>query len=316
MIRIPILFLPLFACSDLSKTGYIDEGQENDRPKHDVREDDVADNDPIEDTQEPIPEPEESEIEVCYLGLQLDNTECFPTVDYDPIWGADYAYPEPYQDSEQYNRPIRFIDLESVNTDSQLSPNFILEEVMSIEKGRFALFMPHLIESLQSIRDALGGPLSITSAYRNVTYNEGVGGVTYSRHQYGDAVDLQTDMTDLDGLADECEFEGASFISVYESHVHCDWREDTLEPAFYDPSLEEKNIDQRDGQKIIWSSAGWTTTTEGYDPQEGAPLRRWKALDTNGLILKSETSRFFHPPPFTNRIEVKLGREQILFKAL
>ena len=316
MISFPILFLPLFACSDLSKPDYIDEGQEDDRPKLDVREDDVADNEPVEDDPEPIPEPEESEIEVCYLGLQLDNTQCFPTVDYDPIWGADYAYPEPYQDSEQYNRPIRFIDLEAVNSDSQLSPNFILDEVMSIEKGRFALFMPHLIESLQSIRDALGGPLSVTSAYRNVTYNEGVGGVTYSRHQYGDAVDLQTAMTDLDGLADECEFEGATFISVYESHVHCDWREDELEPAFYDPSPGEKNHTQRVDQKIIWSSTGWTTTTEGYDSQEGEPLRRWKARDANGFVLKSETSRFFLAPPLTHQIEVTIGRDELRLKDL
>jgi uncharacterized protein YcbK (DUF882 family) len=47
-----------------------------------------------------------------------------------------------------------------------------------------------LAENLQIIRDALGEPLHINSAYRTSTYNKKVGGAANSQHLLGKASDL------------------------------------------------------------------------------------------------------------------------------
>ena len=148
----------------------------------------------------------------------------------------------------------------------------------------------------------LGGPLVVSSAYRNVSYNAGVGGVTYSRHQYGDAVDLQTQMTDLESLAELCDLYVASFVSVYESHVHCDWRDDPLEPAFYDSEFSGSSTLS---PQIFRSLEGWTTTVGPFT--EGQPLREWAAFDAQGRLLVIENGRTFSPPPKSHRLSVRVG---------
>lgn len=45
---------------------------------------------------------------------------------------------------------------------------------------------------LQPLRDAWGGPLVVTSGFRNVTLNKHVGGSTNSDHLYGCAADITT----------------------------------------------------------------------------------------------------------------------------
>jgi hypothetical protein len=118
-----------------------------------------------------------------------------------------------------------------------------------------------LIDKLVKLRERLQqkgikcSHFAITSAFRTPDYNKVVGGVAYSRHCYGDAVDLYIDenndhhMDDLNGdgkldrkdgliIANACrelELEGAVVpggIGVYEwageesvrSHVHIDCR--------------------------------------------------------------------------------------------
>lgn len=120
---------------------------------------------------------------------------------------------------------------------------------------------PELIDKLNKLAERLrqkGIPVTrfgITSAFRTPDYNRSVGGVPFSRHCYGDAVDLYIDednnhrMDDLNGdgridrkdgliIANACrelELEGAVVpggIGVYEwhgedsvrSHVHIDCR--------------------------------------------------------------------------------------------
>lgn len=49
----------------------------------------------------------------------------------------------------------------------------------------------HLAWTLQVIRDAVGVPLKINSAYRCPEYNQIVGGAPNSQHKYGTAADLK-----------------------------------------------------------------------------------------------------------------------------
>ena len=172
--------------------------------------------------------------EVCYPGTAGDYSMCFPLVDHVTEMGVAYDYPEPYRGSEQYLAPTRYIDLDPIDHGLPLSPNFVFGEFMHKDKGQFGLYQVHAVESLQGIRAATGGPVYTHSGYRNVTYNEGVGGAEWSRHIYGDAMDMHSDTVSLAELASICEDFGAGFTKLYDSHVHCDWRDDPLDLAFFE----------------------------------------------------------------------------------
>jgi hypothetical protein len=187
-----------------------------------------------------IPDPEPTDALVCYPGADATYTACLPLVAWEAAWGEDYAYPDPLDGSAQYAAPTRFIDLDDPAADPSLpvAENFVLDELMQAWKGRFGVFQVHTVEKLQLMRDAIDGPLTVNSAYRNVTYNASVGGATWSRHQYGDAVDLASSAASLDALADLCEGLGAGYIGWYEAHIHCDWRDDPLDVGFYPTPAE------------------------------------------------------------------------------
>jgi hypothetical protein len=178
--------------------------------------------------------PEPSERTVCYPGALEDYTACFPLVDHSDSMGPSYEYPEPYEGSAQYVAPVRYLDLSTIDHALSLAPNFGLGEFMHEDKGRFGLFQVHAVESLQAIRDASGGALYVTSGYRNVTYNEGVGGATSSRHMYGDAVDMHSAVLSLGELGALCDELDAGFVKYYDTHVHCDWRDDPLDESFFE----------------------------------------------------------------------------------
>ena len=205
-----------------------------DEPDPDPDPEPDPDPDPEDDTGEPEDDPTPSELTVCYPGLSEDYTTCFPLIDAGPDLGADYAYPEPYMGNPQYNPPTRYIDLRVVDTTQALAPNFIMNEFMSVTKGPFGLYQVHAVESLQAVREASGGPIYVNSGYRNVAYNESVGGAEHSRHMYGDAIDMSSEVLSLGDLAEVCEDFGAGFTKIYESHVHCDWRNDPLDDVFFE----------------------------------------------------------------------------------
>ena len=296
------------------KNNGLDEGQENpfrdpwaNFPEQDT--DDTASETP--DDLSDIPDPEPANVTVCYFGPDRDDSQCIETVEYSQEWGDAYNYPAPYEGSSQYSAPVRYIDLLSADETLPLAPNFVLSELMSVDKGRFGFFSPLVLETLQYIREDLGGPLVVSSAYRNVSYNAGVGGVAHSRHQYGDAVDLQTQMTDLTSLAELCELYVASFVSVYESHVHCDWRNDPLEPAFFDTSLGLSSVIP---PQIIWSQDGWTTRGGPFD--EDQPMREWAAYNAQGNLLVNEVTRYFSAPDDSQLLTVVIGNHVEISMAL
>ena len=209
-----------------------------DDPGGDDPDGDDADGDDTgtpEDTGEPdTAEPPPTGATVCYPGPTEDYTACFPIVSSDEATGPDYAYPDPFEGNAQYRAPSGYVDLRVSDHETELSPNFVFSEFMSEAKGPFGVFQVHVVESLQALREASGGPLYINSGYRNVTYNEGVGGATWSRHIYGDAVDMYSNTLSLTELASACVDLGADFTKEYATHVHCDWRDHELDTAFFD----------------------------------------------------------------------------------
>lgn len=245
--------------------------------------------------------------EVCYPGEDWAWDVCFPLVSWDASWGEDYAYPDPYGGSAQYRAPARYLDLSSLDTDVSIAPNFELSEFVSASKGRYALFQTHVVESLQAIRDESGGPLTVNSGYRNVTYNESIGGAGSSRHMYGDGVDLVSSTLSLSELADVCEENGADYTQLYEAHVHCDWRDDALDPAFYDPASAMTSGSTRPllSARLARGPHAWTAPALGFD--EGEPLRVWTAWDAAGREIGEGTGREFVAPGKAERVRVVVG---------
>ncbi|MBX9765869.1 MAG: hypothetical protein K2X47_01240, partial [Bdellovibrionales bacterium] len=57
------------------------------------------------------------------------------------------------------------------------------------------------------------------------SYNAAVGGARWSRHTYGDGVDIAApDQISKNVITSSCKRLGAGFTLVYATHVHCDWR--------------------------------------------------------------------------------------------
>ena len=248
---------------------------------------------------------------VCYPGADGAYEACLPVVEWSASWGSDYDYPEAYQGSAQYAAPVRFIDLDSADPDMVLAPNFRLDELMQSWKGPYGLFQVHAVESLQNLRDMSGGPLNIYSGYRSVGYNESVEGVTHSRHMYGDASDMGSQVVSLIELGALCDSLQADYVGYYESHVHCDWRNDPLDSAFYesDGAVSDRASPPHSARLVSLGDL-WSAPATGFD--EGEPLRRWRAFDRSGHQIDEMITRDYTAPADAETIEVWIGGQLTL----
>jgi Peptidase M15 len=243
--------------------------------------------------------------EVCWLGPARDHGVCAPTFADDGSFGSAYDYPEPYSGSAQYAKPVRYIDLDALDPDLEIAPNFTLQEIAESYKGRWGIVQSHMVDSLQDIRDEIGGPLTVTSGYRNPDYNASVGGVTYSRHQYGDGADLDASGWSVEDLGDVCYDQGADYVGLYEDgHTHCDWRDHALDAAFFD-TTSGPPAPPAEAATLRCDRSGCEAPATGFD--EGEPFRRWWALDADGQILETATGRRYTPPEDAARVRVEVG---------
>jgi hypothetical protein len=266
-------------------------------------DDDDDDELPVDtaDTEDPAPEGRS----ICYLGADRNNNTCLEANPVSPL-PADYEYPAPLNGSAQYREPEVYLDLTTIDPSKQLAPNFIVEELAQEWKGRYAVVQPHAVDRLQDLRDELG-PLAVNSGYRNPDYNAGVGGASHSRHQYGDAFDLDPVSVSLTALATACEEHAAGYVGVYESHIHCDWRDDEMDEDFYGASWRSAFTNHVALDAEIKAANGvYQAPAQGWD--EGEPLREWTAVGHHGEVLATHIGRSFTPPPGTKGVEVVVGR--------
>lgn len=109
--------------------------------------------------------------------------------------------------------------------------NFTPKEIACKGTG-LILIDPYSMDCLQMLRNRLGVPIIINSAYRSESHNKAVGGAPNSQHRLGKAFDIRlTDSVKRDGLklwARQCGFKG---IGDYDNFCHIDTR-DT--PAYWD----------------------------------------------------------------------------------
>lgn len=244
--------------------------------------------------------------DLCFLGPDRDNSVCFPLAF--PGNPSGYNYPSPLNNN--YRRPVAYIDLDVVDESTKIAPNFTLGEIASRAKGRYAIVQPHAVERIQAMRDAAGG-MRINSGYRSPTYNAGVGGATRSRHMYGDAFDIKPLATSINSLESVCSNNGGKLVE-YNSHVHCDWRFDSQNQKLFGaaaiaPGSSPDDFVMAEFSASIERHEGvLTAPAEGFD--EGEPVRRWTAFDTDGNVIVEFKGDAFTPPAGASLVEVDVGR--------
>ncbi len=243
---------------------------------------------------------------VCYLGPDSAYDVCADVAEI-PDLPAEYDYPPPLSGSTQYLAPERYLVLGEVDPQLAVAPNFVLEELAQEYKGPYGVVQSHAVARLQELRDELGA-LVINSGYRNPDYNAGVGGASSSRHMYGDAFDIDPVSATLGQLADACEENGAGFVGVYATHIHCDWRDDPLDASFYPSgrSAVTQTVQPDLAAEIGWRGAVLQAPATGWD--EGEPLREWTAFDADGDVIHQAVGETYTPPAEAVEVQVVVGR--------
>jgi hypothetical protein len=286
-------------CDDAGSTGGDDSGLDS-GPADTGEEGGEA-----EATGEPPPPP----TEVCFPGADGNYDTCLDVHAFDPdAPPAGYAYPAAIGGDPNYRRPIAYIDLDTEDPNLALAPNFTLGEFAQAHKGRWGIVQPHAVEAVQGLRDDLGA-LVVNSGYRSPDYNASVGGAGSSRHMYGDGFDLDPVNVTIGTLETACTGAGGMLVE-YETHVHCDWRFDDVDEAFFGPadqaapqgpSLTAMGL----GGELQHSGRVFWTTDEGFD--EGVPVRRWTAWDHDGRELATGRGPMFVAPAGTAKVAVRIG---------
>ena len=134
----------------------------------------------------------------------------------------------PFATSRQrHYAPVEyFIDIRSLS-DSQrerrVATNFKINEYVRIPErngDHHINIDAEIALHAQQLRDGWGGPLVLTSTFRSPEYNAAIGGAFFSRHMYGDAVDIkannETMAFDLYNLA---KFLEVSFLDAPENTI-------------------------------------------------------------------------------------------------
>ncbi len=258
--------------------------------------------DPTDDP--PDPATPTGATEVCYPGADGAGTTCLPIHFMSPM-PEGYTYPAAFDDDPNYRPPLALIDLEEVDPNTALAPNFVLSEVAQAEHGRYAVVQPHAIASLQALRDAVG-TINITSGYRSPADNEAFGGSPVSRHLYGDGFDMQAGEVAASVLEAACT-DGGGMLLQYTTHVHCDFRFEDLDVDFFGTPGPGSMDEPAFGATIVEVDTNtFEAPADGFD--EGTPTRHWLAFDVDGHVLATGSGTRFEAPRATARVEVEVGR--------
>jgi hypothetical protein len=128
-------------------------------------------------------------------------------------------YPEkPLRGLDSYLPPEGYIEMTPELRDLALSPHFRLGQFVTKQGGdtetAYLLVRPALVHKLERLLARVNeagvraGSLYVMSGYRTPHYNDVLGNVAYSRHQWGDAADVYIDFAPQDGTMDDVNRDG------------------------------------------------------------------------------------------------------------
>jgi uncharacterized protein YcbK (DUF882 family) len=116
---------------------------------------------------------------------------------------------------------LRF-EIDKVGRSYKVSRNFTLGELASKDGANIVLLHPALIIALQTIRDHVGKPIRVNSAFRSPAHNRAIGGASNSLHTLGLAADIVIDgMTPIE-VASLASDMGLGGIKAYPTFTHID----------------------------------------------------------------------------------------------
>ena len=126
------------------------------------------------------------------------------------------SYPSARGDRPNYKPPVVFIEVTADNVDTYLSPHFTMRQFLCKQDSSYPKYVA-LQESLLVLLEGLlvdvqqagyeVDTFGVISGYRTPWYNRRIGNVPYSRHIYGDAMDIFID-ADADGRMDDLNSDG------------------------------------------------------------------------------------------------------------
>jgi hypothetical protein len=178
----------------------------------------------------------------CYRGALGNYDSCFPVTEIADVNSAsrDYNYPNPAASNfpvglnpDNYQPPLRLADTKGA-PNFKLVEYFTLNELMPYKKGRWGVISAVALDIFNRLRIAANATIIVNSAYRSPARNAATDDSSFwSRHMYGDAFDFYSPNKSLKQLRTLCQNHGASFVQIYSTHVHCDWRNAAKDPDFY-----------------------------------------------------------------------------------
>ncbi len=128
-----------------------------------------------------------------------------------------------------YRAPEYFIDIPALSQpvrSARASLNFSLEEYVRLPDrngDRRCYVDPQIAQHVQDLRSAWGGPLILNSTYRSPRFNAAIGGAFYSRHMYGDALDVAVpDRRRAQDFYNLALAIGVDFVDAFDNTVSAD----------------------------------------------------------------------------------------------
>ena len=247
-----------------------------------------------------------SEHQVCYNDLCVESLFMNQLPDYEDY----YSYPNPDSLGDhwagQYPAPQYVLNIEDHQQELKVSENFWLKDYTSYRNGtkqfRNAVVTRTLVTNMQKVRDRLGKAIYITSGFRAPGYNKQLNGAaTFSRHLYGDGVDIVAPNASATQLKNTCDKEGAYFALAYQDgHAHCDWRHEALDEAFY-PGSSQPNLARLDPYFITGGRIDVQDMNRQFklqlvefmpfDDHEGQPTMYWQILTPHGELIESDNEK-------------------------
>ncbi|HEU4962374.1 MAG TPA: D-Ala-D-Ala carboxypeptidase family metallohydrolase [Bacilli bacterium] len=134
----------------------------------------------------------------------------------------------PYSTSANYQKPKWFITLNSTVKSSYCAANFQIGEFITESTITSGIVDPLMVQHVQAARNRYG-VMPINSGFRTPSHNAAIGGATFSRHMYGDAVDIPASSSSAyNSLNNVFAPEYPSYVEPYSqggyNHWHGDWR--------------------------------------------------------------------------------------------